>query len=78
MNYSLDRYIRIYNADTWKIVKRIPAIEFGWSVLDFDYKGDKMVYCTWSSNLCLYSRANNDQQRLQLAGRGSFGIFSVK
>ena len=73
-----DRCLRIYNANTWQLKERVTAIEFGWSILDVDCTDIDTVYCTWSSNLCLHRRGEEQQHLLSLSDADRFGIFSVK
>jgi len=78
---SQDRYVRVFDSRNWKIKERIRALEFGWSILDFDSSETHIAYGTWSSNICFHTKGESDvtQRLLPLLDDDGYqsGIFSL-
>lgn len=79
-----DMKIRLYNASTWKLQKRIHTHEMGWAVLctDFSPNAQWVAYSGWDTNVHLVNTGGDHEIHEALAVAddrgGHLALFSVK
>ena len=57
MSACQDRHIRLYESDSWTVIKDITCRDVGWSIISVDYAPDDRwgIYSSWSNFVHLYN-----------------------